>query len=162
MAKKKITDNSVLGMIYTFILALIIAVFVGITINTFYPGPEYPNQEMTEMKEEPTTEEEKAMAEKNRVIEEEYREKNEDWSQNVSIIVISAATVFVALGLFLAGKMPVLPNGVLMGGLFTIFYGVGMAMSSGSRYVIFGVVTASLVIIVAAGYLKFVHNENKS
>jgi uncharacterized membrane protein len=148
-------------MIYTFILALIIAVFVAITINTFYPGPEYPNQEMTEQKAAPDTAEEKAIEAENRAVEEEYREKNEDWSQNVSIIVISAATVFVALGLFLAGKMPVLPNGVLMGGLFTIFHGVGMAMSSGSRYVIFGVVTASLAIIVAAGYLKFVHNEDK-
>jgi len=47
-------------------------------------------------------------------------------------------------------------NGILLGGLFTIFYGVIVAMMSESRYLIFGVVTVSLAIIVTAGYFKFV------
>lgn len=161
MAKKKITDNSVLGIIYTFVLALIIAFFVGISINTFYPAPEYPDGQMTEMKAEPTTEEQKAADEANRKIESEYREKQKDWAQNASVIIIVAATLCVALGLFLAGRMPVIPNGVLMGGLFTIFYAVVIAMSSESRYLIFGVVTTSLIVIVAAGYLRFVRPEKK-
>ncbi len=159
MAKQKITDKSVLGMIYTFVLALIIAVFVGITINTFYPAPDFPNEQMVEIKESEPTAERIAIEKQNEALQKEYQKKQQDWAQVASIIVITAATFFVALGLFLAGKMPVLPNGVLMGGLFTIFYGVVTAMMSESRYVIFGVVTASLVVIVTAGYLKFVRFE---
>lgn len=160
MAKQKITDKSVLGIIYTFVLALIIAVFVGITINTFYPAPKFPGEQMVTVKNTGTpTAEQQAADAKNEALQKEYQKKQQDWAQVASIIVITAATVFVALGLFLAGKMPVLPNGVLMGGLFTIFYGVATAMMSESRYIIFGVVTASLVIIVTAGYLKFVKLE---
>lgn len=161
MAKKKITDSSVLGIIYTFVLAAIIAVFVGITINTFYPASDYPTQEITQVKDaEDPTAAEKAALEENERIQKEYETKRKDWSQNVSIILIVTATALVALGLYLAGKMPVLPNGILMGGLATIFYGVVTATLSESRYLIFGVVTASLAIIATAGYLRFVKASN--
>lgn len=161
MGKTKFSENSILGIIYTFVLAAIIAVFVGITINTFHPAPEYPREEITVYKneKEPTVEEQNAAAKRSEEIQQEFEKKQQSWAQLTSIIVIAAATLLVALGLFLAGKMPVLPNGILMGGLATIFYGVITAAMSESRYVIFGVVTASLAIIATAGYLKFVHFE---
>lgn len=158
MAKAKLDEHSILGLIYSFILALILAFFIGITINTFYPAPKTPAMiEQQNFVKEPTPTQQTELQR----ADQEFSMKRKDWAQNASIIVISAATVLVGLGLFLAGKMPVLPNGVLLGGLFTIFYGVTMAMSSESRYVIFGVVTASLIIIFLAGYLKFVRNVDK-
>lgn len=157
----KVTDNSILGIIYTIILAVIIAVFIGVTLNTFYPAPEYPRTDVYEAIEsedrEPTVAEQK----EDQRIQNEYDQKMQDWSQVASIVILISATALVALGLFMAEKMPIIPNGVLLGGLFTLFYGVVLGFQSNERYLIFGVTTASLVVIVTAGYLKFVKPTKK-
>lgn len=157
----KVTDNSIMGIIYTIILAVIIAVFIGVALNTFYPAPEYPRSDVYESaefeKREPTAEEQRG----EQRIQEEYEAKMQDWSQVASIVILVSATALVALGLFMAEKMPIIPNGILLGGLFTLFYGVVLGFQSNERYLIFGVTTASLVVIVAAGYLKFVKPAKK-
>ncbi|MDD3678824.1 MAG: hypothetical protein PHT36_01075 [Patescibacteria group bacterium] len=152
----KVTDNSILGLIYTLILAAIIALFIGITLNTFYPAPSYPTGPVVEYKkiEEPTKEE----LEEERRITEEHQGKIEKWSETSSVIIVVSATFLVALGLFLAGKLSILPNGILLGGFFTLFYGTALGFQSQNRYLIFGVTTAALIVVVSAGYLKFVDN----
>lgn len=157
----KVTDNSVLGIIYTFILAVIITVFVGVTLNTFYPAPEPPETRPIEKPYEEMTKEDKDIETYNEELYRKHEEERKIWSQNSSIIILVTATVLVAIGLFLAGKMPIIPNGVLLGGLFTIFMGIILGLASQNRYLIFGVTTASLVVILAAGYLKFVKNPIK-
>lgn len=89
----------------------------------------------------------------------EYEKLQKVWLRTASVVVVITASILVALGLFLAGKMEILPNGTLLGGLFTILYGVGLIIASQSRYLIFFVTTTSLDVIVAAGYLKFVRSE---
>jgi VIT1/CCC1 family predicted Fe2+/Mn2+ transporter len=152
----KITDNSILGLIYTLILAAIITLFIGITLNTFYQAPKYPNEPVYEYKEgrEPTKEE----IEQEQQISEEHQKKMEKWSETSSVIIVVSATFLVALGLFLAGRLPILPNGILLGGFFTLFYGTILGFQSQNRYLIFGVTTAALLVVVLAGYLKFVDN----
>ncbi len=159
MTKIKITDNSIMGIIYALVLAAILTFFIGITLNTFYPAPEYPTEQVTELKNTPTTTAEKEVEAANKKIETDYREKEKDWAQVATIVVITAATFLVALGLYLAGRMPIIPNGVLLGGLFSIFMSIVYSMMSESRYLQFGIVTASLLVIVAAGYFKFVRGH---
>ena len=48
-----------------------------------------------------------------------------------------------------------LSNGILLGGVFTMIYAVGMAFSADTSLVRFGVVTAALAVTIAVGYLKF-------
>lgn len=157
----KITADSFMGIIYIAILAVIIAVFIGVTLDTFYPTPKYPEKDVFENaaieEREPTKAEQ---AEDQRIMD-EYDQKMQEWSQVASIVLLIAATVLVTLGLFMANKMPIIPNGILLGGLFTIFYGIILGFQSDSRYLIFGVTTASLAIITTAGYIKFVRTANK-
>ncbi len=168
--KTKISDSSVLGIIYTLVLAAILAVFVGVTLNTFYPAPEYPDYESLEVnyneKGQPATEQdrlnEKANMEKSEEISKKHQKAYQAWQVNASIIIFLAASFLVAVGLFMSGRMAILPNGILLGGFFTLLYGVGLGLSSQSRYAVFFVTTASLVVIVAAGYLKFVRPEKAS
>lgn len=157
----KITADSFMGIIYTLVLAIIIAIFVGVTINTFYPNPNYPESDVYKNVEledrEPTKEE---------IIEDEkqmreYDKRMQEWSQLTSIIALSAATLLVAIGLFIGSKIPIIPNGVLLGGLFTLFYGVILGFRSDSRFVTFGVTTAALFIVIGAGYMKFVRPMSK-
>ncbi|MDI6800358.1 MAG: hypothetical protein QMD53_06860 [Actinomycetota bacterium] len=169
--KSKFSESSVLGIIYTLVLAAILAVFVGIALNTFYPAPEYseyPREELVQYGEDnkPLTEKDRANEKINnerRVAFEKEVEKHEvaykEWMAVASIVIFIAATLLVALGLFQSGKVHILPNGILLGGFFTLLYGVGLGLASQSRYLIFFVTSASLVVILAAGYLKFVRPE---
>lgn len=156
MTKKKISEISALGLIYTIILAVIIAIFIGTTINTFYPSPEFPTEQTVQIKEPGNPEEQKLANLHNEKIQRDFEQKRQKWAENVSIIIISVSTILATLGLFLGNKLPIIPNGILLGGLFTIFYGIMTSFMSQSRYTIFGIVSASLIIIILAGYWKFV------
>lgn len=153
----KVTDNSILGLIYTLILAAIIALFIGITLNTFYPAPEFRNEPTVALKEQeaPTL----AQQEEERRLSEEHQQKIARWAEVSSVLIVVSATALVAIGLYLAGRMPILPNGILLGGFFTLFYGTALGFQSENRYLIFGVTTASLVVVLVAGYLKFVREH---
>ncbi|MDD3480985.1 MAG: hypothetical protein PHW75_02055 [Patescibacteria group bacterium] len=157
----KVTDNSILGIIYTLILAVIIAVFVGVTLNTFYPTPDYPDKDVFENVEHEDREPTKAEIAEDEAQMNEYEDEMQGWSQIASVVILVSATALVALGLFMSDKMPIIPNGILLGGLFTLFYGVILGFQSNERYLIFGVTTASLVVIISAGYLKFVKPDKK-
>ncbi len=148
----KINADSFIGIIYTLVLAIIIAIFVGVTLNTFYPAP-------THRDSYGIVEDEAIQKEYSNFSE--YRESLKNWSQNTSIIVLLAATLFVTIGLLMGGKIPIIPNGVLLGGLFTLFYGIILGFISDSKYIKFGVTTVALAIIIGAGYMKFVKPANK-
>ncbi len=49
-----------------------------------------------------------------------------------------------------------LSNGILLGGVFTMIYAVGMTVSSNASVLRFVVVAVALAVTVAIGYLKFV------
>jgi hypothetical protein len=155
----KVTDNSILGLIYTLILAAIIALFIGITLNTFYPAPEFRNEPTMIYKDERAPTE--AEQEEERRLSEEHQQKVAKWAEVSSVIIVISATLLVAVGLYLAGKMPILPNGILLGGFFTLFYGTVLGFQSENRYLIFGVTTASLLVVLTAGYLKFVRGHKE-
>jgi len=120
----KIT-NIALELIYTFILAVILTVFVGVTLNTFYPKPEHPKAQPIEKPYEEMTKSDWEIEEKeNEEILKKHEEERKTWLQNSSIIIIITSTLLIALGLFLTKRMPIIPNGILLGGLFTIFIGI--------------------------------------
>jgi hypothetical protein len=102
-----------------------------------------------------------AEQEEERRLSEEHQQKVAKWAEVSSVIIVISATLLVAVGLYLAGKMPILPNGILLGGFFTLFYGTVLGFQSENRYLIFGVTTASLLVVLTAGYLKFVRGHKE-
>jgi membrane protein implicated in regulation of membrane protease activity len=66
------------------------------------------------------------------------------------------ATLAMAISLIAAAQLPVISNGLLMGGVFTMLYGVGWVIVSGTSTTRFIVMTLALVITLALGYVRFV------
>jgi hypothetical protein len=79
----------------------------------------------------------------------------DQWTLVTGIILLLCATALLAVSLFLPEHQAVLSNGILLGGVFTMIYAVGMAFSADTSLVRFGVVTAALAVTIAVGYLKF-------
>lgn len=130
--------NAALQIIFAFFLGLVVVAFVGIGVNTFYAQPEYPTDAAQQTAWEATY---------------------DHWALLTGIVLLLCATVILAVSLFLPEHQGVLSNGILLGGVFTMVYAVGMAFSAGTSLLRFAVVTVALAVTIAIGYLKFVRGH---
>jgi len=145
--------------IYTIFLALLIALFVGLGIDAFYPGPTAPKyplildaakQGCEETIEQKTAREEFIKA------EDRYMEESKPYNRNVSIISLIAAIIILVLSLTLLGKIKMIADGMLLGGVFVTLYSIMRGLMSENSQFRFLVVTIGLIIAFALGYIKFI------
>lgn len=167
-----------LQLIFSFFLGILLVVFVGVGVFTFYPGPQAPdNPEQERLDElfreqeqifrgsdgrEPTTQEQERLDEINQEIDEINQELSDQravWSRNTSIVLIVFATILMIVSLLLPEAMSVISNGTLLGGLFTMVYGTGWSFAGDDSRARFFVVTVALVLTLIFGYLKFVRGR---
>ena len=161
-----------LQTIFAFFLGLMVAAFAGVGVYTFYPAPD------TALVERAVSlrRQEQAIRNSNApealtaadragiqrlenelaAIEDERRMLNQAWGRRTSIIVIVVATLAMAVSLVRAVQLPVISNGLLLGGVFTMIYGVGWIIVSDTTPVRFFVMTAALLVTLALGYVRFV------
>lgn len=152
------TENRLLTFIYTLFLGVLLAIFIGVGVNTFYPtpeGPEYPT-ELQSYAKEPTEEQ----IAQQRAFDEQVRAHEESlqpYSRNVSIITLSAAVILLGLSMYLERrKIAVLADGVMLGGLFTLLYALGRGFASQDSKYTFVVITIALALVLYLGYHRFV------
>jgi hypothetical protein len=81
------------------------------------------------------------------------------WTRNTSIILVLLATLVMGISLVRSEQLRVISNGLLLGGLFIMIYGVGWVISSGNSTARFVVVLFALVVALGLGYIKFVRNR---
>lgn len=124
--------NTALQVIFAFFLGLVVVAFVGIGVNTFYPEPSYIDGRP---------------------------EQFAGWQLTTGVILLICATIILAVSLFLPESQGVLSNGLLLGGVFTMVYAVGMTVSANSSVLRFVVVAIALAVTIAIGYFKFVRGR---
>lgn len=157
-------QNNVLQLVYTFFLGILLAIFVGMGISTFYPSPsrpEYP-AELKTIYKEPSKEQE--------VKQIEFEEKNRQfdneilgpYNRNVSIIALFSAVILLIISLVTQNKIKVIANGVMLGGFFTLLYSLGRGFASQDSKYTFVASTIGLMVALFLGYTKFVKNLSKS
>lgn len=169
------SQKNALQVIFSIFLGLMLTTFVGIGVYTFYPMPEPSDnpalQEQIRKLElerdsyysksqgELSPTDQARVAQLDTEIQKLYQEQNkpnETWGRNTSIILIAFATVVMAVSLIRADQLKVISNGLLLGGIFTMVYGTGWAIATGTSLARFWVVTAGLVITIVLGYIRFV------
>lgn len=131
-------SNELLQVIFAFFLGLVVVAFVGIGVNTLYPEP--PAE---------WTETGPSLA---------YGQ----WQLMTGIILLICATVILVVSLLLPEDQAVVSNGVLMGGVFTMIYAVGVTMSSPQNIMRLVVAAIALAVTVGVGYLKFVRGRKRA
>ena len=145
--------------IYTIFLALLIALFVGFGIDTFYPGPKAPQYpiELDEVKVgcEETIEQQTLRKEFNQA-QNQFLEEFKPYSRNVSIISLVASIIILVLSLTLLAKIKMIADGILLGGVFVTAYGIVRGFMSDSSEFRFLIITIGLIIALVLGYIKFI------
>jgi uncharacterized membrane protein len=124
--------NNALQIIFAFFLGLVVVAFVGIGVNTFYPEPAYVDGRP---------------------------DSYVGWQLTTGIVLLICATIILAVSLFLPESQAVLSNGILLGGVFTMIYAVGITVSSNVSVLRFVVVAIALAVTIAIGWLKFVRGR---
>lgn len=164
-----------LQTIFGFFLGLMVTSFIGVGVYTFYPPPDRPfrdrittlsrqQQEIraTKAPDNLAPEERERIQELQRqidAIQDENRVAGEAWGRRTSIMLIALATVAMAVSLLRAVQLPVISNGLLLGGVFTMVYGVGWIIATDSSTARFFVMTAALAITLGLGYVRFVRQQ---
>lgn len=167
-----------LQTIFSVFLGLMVTAFLGVGAYTFYPPPQKEmdrqirdlgrREELIRDSRSPA-----ALSAEDRVrIRELNEERNklgdasraarEDWGRGMSIILIALATLVMAVSLVRSDQLRVISNGLLMGGVFTMIYGVGWIIATDTTVARFVVMTVALVITLALGYGRFVRGRGKA
>jgi len=159
-----------LQTIFSFFLGLMVVAFIGVGVNTFYPSPseryQAQLQPLYDQQNEisaggktltPAEQAQSAAIQKQiNEIQAKERADQQPWSLNTSIVLVIFATIVMGVSLVRAEQLRVLSNGLLLGGLFTMLYGMGWTISSGTSNTRFYVVLFALAVTIVLGYLKFV------
>lgn len=147
-----------LKLAYSFFTGILLAIFVGMGIATFYPqpvSPEYPSQLNMIGKDGPN-QAERAVQAKFDAEQKAWEEKMKPYNRNVSMIAIGAAVAYVAISLLIAEtRWGFLSDGIMLGGIFTLIYGLGRGFAAQNSKYSFAITTVGLVIVFLLGYLRF-------
>lgn len=160
-----------LRTIFFFFLGLMLTAFVGIGVYTFHPQPtelktEIRNLDHREQEIRNSRPDSELTAGDRDEIQEINRQRNELteaaaeernlWALSTSIILIVFSTLFLVASLVRVDRLQTISNGLLLGGIFTMLYGVGWIFSTGASITRFLVMTAALAITLGLGYMRFV------
>lgn len=146
--------------IYIFFVGIFLAAFVGIGIAVFYPEPKAPEAPIMYGKEEPTAQD--IVAEKAFEVQQRaYDKKMYTYNRNASLIVMGIAVVILAISLLFTSQLGVLADGILLGGIFTLLYGIGRGMFTDSNWYRFLAASIGLAITLGMGYIKFTRRQLK-
>lgn len=163
--------NTGLRTIFSFFLGLMLTAFVGVGVYTFHPPPTQYDSQIQDLDHreqairgagpsiELTPADRDQIREINRQRSElidAAAELRKPWCLRTSIILIVFSTLALAVSLVRADQLPVISNGLLLGGVFTMLYGVGWIAATGTSITRFLVMTAALVITLGLGYVRFV------
>lgn len=129
----RMKGTGALQLIFAFFLGLVVVGFIGLGVNTFYPEPSYTDN---------------------------YNDAPfAQWRLVTGIILLVLATVVLAISLALPETQVVISNGILLGGVFTMVYAVGITASGPQSIWRFVVVGIALAVTIAIGYVKFVRRK---
>ena len=156
-------DNKVIKLVYTFFLGVLLAIFIGVGIETFYPtptAPQYPVELNTYGKEMTDTQLQKQKDYDQ--AEREYMSALEPYNRNVSIIALVASVILLAVSLFIEKRLiKVIADGVMLGGLFMLLYSLIRGFEAQDSKYVFIVATVGVVVAIYLGYHRFVEPHEK-
>jgi hypothetical protein len=151
-----------------------VSAFVGIGVYTFHPPSREPERRIEELSRheqairnskpaDQLTLEDRAqiqqLTDQRNQIRDQSQVGFEAWARSTSIILIVFATLVMVVSLVRPDQLPVISNGLLLGGVFTMLYGVGWIVAAGASVTRFVVMAVAFVITLALGYVRFVRQR---
>jgi hypothetical protein len=154
----------IVKFIYTIFLGILVALFIGLGIDTFYPapeGPEYPVELRSATPEENKSAEFDQIRDRYEQEQQQYQEKLDEHNKNVSIIAIASSILLLVVSLVFLNQIKIIADGVLLGGVFTTIYSIIRGLMTDISQFRFLIVTVGLIIALVLGYIKFIKSGKK-
>lgn len=146
--------------LYTLFIGLLLALFVGVGIAAFFPGPkapEYPAKLSTPVTDgAKESDEARDLRLKYEADQKSYDEAAKDYNRQVSMVTLGAAVLLLFIGLVLLKHVELWADGLSLGAVFTLIYSIIRGFATEDTKFRFLVVTAGLVVALVLGYIKFV------
>ncbi|MBK8167426.1 MAG: hypothetical protein IPK64_15895 [bacterium] len=164
-----------LQTIFSFFLGLMLTAFIGVGVYTFHPPAKDLDRRIQELDRREQAlrsgapDDELSAADRDEVrkltdsrneLYDAAQARREAWGRSTSIILIALATLVMAVSLVRADQLPVISNGLLLGGVFTMVYGVGWIVATDTSVSRFIVMTVALAITLGLGYARFVRRRS--
>jgi len=144
-----------LKIVYAVLLGLILACFIGLGIEAFYPTENFPECNNTTAVTDSTAKVQTAEQKKCEEDTKAYQARVSVQNRNVSIAATLASILFMAVSLVIFTEKEVFSNGFLLGAMFTLIYSVIRGMMSDDAKFRFIVISVGLLVILILGYIKF-------
>lgn len=167
-----VRTGSGLSTIFGFFLGLMVAACVGVGVYTFYPPPGEPFDsrirtlgrerlaiERGKAPDQLTADDRarlQAISDEQDALQDQHAAASRGWGRVTAVVLVGLATAIMAVAVLRAAQLPVVTNGLLLGGLFTMVYGVGWIVTTDTTLARFAVISAALAITLGLGYLRFV------
>jgi len=153
----------VIKLVYTFFVGLLLAIFVGVGISTFYESPKVPQwpTELNTLGREPTSEQVKLQRDFDKKTE-QHNKVMKPYNRNVSIMTLVAAVAFLVISLAYEKKIKIIADGIMLGGLFTLLYSIGRGFASEDSKYSFLTVTVGLIVVFYLGYHRFIKTHGST
>lgn len=160
-----------LSTIFSFFLGLLVTAVVGVGVYTFHGPPRRHDIEARDLERQqqalqtahgpneltPADRAELQRLQRARdAATDAATAEREAWGRRTSIVLVVLATLVMAVSLVQADRLPVVSNGLLLGGVFTMLYGVGWTIASSTSATRFVVLIVALSVTLALGYVRFV------
>lgn len=141
-------------VIYTVFLGLLMATGIGIGIAAFYAAPSPPPA--PESISSPAAKVEPEEARRHEVEYRRYEAKSETYNRNVSILAVAFAVVLLAVSMAGLKNLPIIANGLMLGGVFTLIYGIVRSFESGEQKFMFVIVVVGILATLVLGYVRLI------
>ncbi len=151
-------------ILYAIILGVMLAFFVGLGIEAFYPTEKYPEPPASIQYKNaaPTTPEEIRVQQDYDQQVKAYQARNEKHARNVSIMAVVASVIYLTLSLTVLLKTnTIFSDGFLIGSLLTLLYAIVRGFETNDNKFRFLIVAIGLIIALILGYIKFVRQKEE-
>jgi len=156
-------SDHIVKYLYALVIGLLLVAFVGFGLATFYPSPEYPEYPTAlESRTKPSVD----LTSEELVLEQDYQQKSKDYQTEMStynlyasIVLIAISIIILTVSMLWLSKIEVISEGLTLGGLFTLIYGLGRGVAVDNNIYRFVAVAAGLVVILLLTYVKFIRKS---
>ena len=131
-----------LRVLYSIGLGIIIVLFVGLGIATFYPAPELSSLANLDS------------AARQAAID-AHQSAMHDYNRNVTVAALVSALLILGASIWTESRKPLFAGGFLLGGMLTLIYGLMRGLTSGVTAVAFFSVAVGLFVVVYLGHQRF-------
>lgn len=150
--------NTFFKLIYTLILGVVLALFLGVGVSAFYEppeAPEYPFMASAYKENQPQSEADLHKLEQYEKDMRAYEEVRQVYERNVSVILLLLAIATIAIGLIFARQIGFLSDGILLGGLFTLVHALIRGFAAEDSKYLFAAASVAVVVVLYLGYRRF-------